>query len=162
MVARDPRMSRCLLLLGQALLQRYADERDAVDLREGELILARAASAAREPMQEAEAWYEHGRAARMLSAAGHLERAAASYESAARAALRAREAAPPGPAGDSAVRLAARAAHRRGEALEADGRPLTARGAYELALRWWNGLPDSGGDEAAATRERLQQLSQLR
>ncbi|MFE7118903.1 hypothetical protein ACFU99_26145, partial [Streptomyces sp. NPDC057654] len=156
MVHDDPRMNRTLLLLGRALLQRYADEWDVVDLREGEFILSRAAGGAQDPMRAAAAWYDHGRAQELL---GQPERAADSYESAADAALLARDGLS-GPARREAMRLAARALHRGGEALLDAGLPVAAQRSYQRALYWWDLLPDGDGGERAATEERLRGLAE--
>lgn len=154
----DRRLSRCLLLLGRALLQRYVDERDVVDLREGEFILSRAAGCAPEPLARAEAWYEHGRAEEMLDVVGHLERAAASYRDAAAAADDAASMVAAAVRSEVA-RLAARALHRQGAALLADGRVEAARAALERAREGWRHLPDGGGAEGERTEEGIRRLS---
>ncbi|MEV0275240.1 SAV_2336 N-terminal domain-related protein [Streptomyces sp. NPDC050610] len=156
MVADDPRLNRTLLLLGRALLQRYADEWDVVDLREGEFILSRAASGAEDPMRAAEAWYDHGRAQELL---GQPERAADSYESAASAALLARDGLS-GSARRAAMRLAASALHRGGEALLAAGLPVAAQRSYQRSLYWWDLLPAGDGEGRADTEERLRLLAE--
>ncbi|MEU7040528.1 SAV_2336 N-terminal domain-related protein [Streptomyces varsoviensis] len=156
MVHDDPRLNRTLLLLGRALLQRYADEWDVVDLREGEFILSRAAAGAQDPMRAAAAWYDHGRAQELL---GQPERAADSYESAADAALLARDGLSGADRRD-AMRMAAGALHRGGEALLDAGLPVAAQRSYQRALYWWDLLPAADEGERAATEERLRRLAE--
>ncbi|UCM90349.1 SAV_2336 N-terminal domain-related protein [Streptomyces marincola] len=157
--AGDPRLPGRLLMLGQALIVRYQDAVDLVDLREAEHLFTRAAHDAEAPLTAARAWFElgetHRRAYRHTRRTERLDQAADAYRRAASVA----RVAVPGPAdpGEPA-RLAATALHQRGVVLEAARKPLAAGQAYRSALTLWGRLPRDEASGAADTTARLEAL----
>uniref|UniRef100_UPI00066E9132 SAV_2336 N-terminal domain-related protein n=1 Tax=Streptomyces sp. SBT349 TaxID=1580539 RepID=UPI00066E9132 len=151
--AGDPRLPGRLLLLGRALIARYQEDVDLVDLREAEHLFSRAARDATTPLTEARAWFElgetHRRAYRHIRRPERLNQAAEAYTRTARAA----RAAENGP-GDTRepVRLAATAFHQRGTVLEAARRPLAAGEAYRAAQRLWQLTDDDTAAQATTAR----------
>ncbi|WP_077058987.1 SAV_2336 N-terminal domain-related protein [Streptomyces sp. MP131-18] len=157
--AGDPRLPGRLLMLGQALIVRYQEGTDLVDLREAEHLFTRAAHDAQTPLVEARAWFElgetHRRAYRHTRRTERLDQAADAYRRAAAVA----RVATPGPAGPGEpARLAAMALHQRGVVLEAARKPLAAGQAYRSALSLWSRLPDEEASGAADTTARLDAL----
>jgi tetratricopeptide (TPR) repeat protein len=155
----DPRLPGRLLMLGRALMLRYAAEGDLVDLREAEWVLGRAARPAEEPEQLAAIHYELGQVHRLAHAhtrrPERLDLAADAFRRAAEAAADAAAAAPdPAPM----VRLAARAHHWRGVVYESARRRRAAAAAYRAALGHWRQLPGEGGEDARETARRLADL----
>ncbi|MDT0308307.1 SAV_2336 N-terminal domain-related protein [Streptomyces sp. DSM 44917] len=160
--AGDPRMPGRLLLLGRALMVRYRETEELVDLREAEHLFTLAARDAPTPLAAARAWYELGetlrRAYRHRLRRELLERAADAYR---RTAAAARDAEPEVTDPEEPVRLAAAALHQRGVVSQEARRPLAARDAYEASLALWHSLPD-GEELGAATAARLAALRRER
>jgi hypothetical protein len=156
---RHPEAAGRRLLLGRAVFLRHGYQGDLTDLYEAEDVLARAARGAAEPVLAAMAWLENGDVHRALYArsrapsAARLERAADSYRRAWQAVH-----ALPRPTVE-ALRLAARAQHRRGEVFEQAVGPRSALEAYRAALDDWRRTPDADGPEATRTRTRITALT---
>lgn len=158
--ADDPRLPARLMMLGRALVLRYAAEGDLVDLREAEHVLSLALQPAVDPGQVARISYELGEVHRLgyehTRRAERLDLAANAYRRAADAAgTAAAHAADPGPM----VRLAAQAHHWRGVVYEFARRQRAAADAYRQALAAWRQLPDEGGEEGRGTAARLDTLN---
>ncbi|WP_059012194.1 SAV_2336 N-terminal domain-related protein [Streptomyces specialis] len=156
--AGDPRLPERLLMLGRALMTRYQEAVDLVDLREAEHLFGRAAADAGTELTRARAWFElgetHRRAYRHTRRPERLDQAADAYRRAATAA----KAAVPDPADPAEpARLAARALHQRGSGFEVARRPLAAAEAYRAALQMWRRLPPDA--QSAATTARLEALT---
>jgi hypothetical protein len=156
---RHPEAAARRLLLGRAVFLRHRYQGDLTDLYEAEDVLARAARSATEPVLAAMAWLENGDVHRALYARSRnpsparLERAADAYRRAWQAVH-----AHPAPT-VPALRLAARAQHRRGEVFEQAVGPRSALEAYRTADADWRRTPDEGGPEATHTRNRIQALT---
>ncbi|MER5733907.1 SAV_2336 N-terminal domain-related protein, partial [Streptomyces sp. NPDC002138] len=146
----DPRAPHRLRRLAAGLRLRHSYEGDLVDLREAEYLLELVVRHARGPLEQAQAWREHGDVQQEIHthtrAADRLDRAADSYRRAWRAAMEGdrtdRE--------DAALQLAARVQELRGEVLERLARPRAALDAYRAALELWQRLGEPGSGSAAA------------
>ncbi|RKN40457.1 SAV_2336 N-terminal domain-related protein [Streptomyces hoynatensis] len=153
-----PRLALRLLMLGQALVARYRQAGDLVDLREAEHLFTTATHSAREARTGARAWFElgetHRRAYRHTHRPERLDQAADAYR---RAVAAAAEDGAPEEAGEEILRLSARAHHQWGVVLEEASRPRAAGEAYRSALDEWRRLP-GGEEEAEPTRARLAAL----
>ncbi|MFG1809444.1 SAV_2336 N-terminal domain-related protein [Streptomyces sp. NPDC049040] len=159
--ADDPRLPARLMMLGRALVLRYAAEGDLVDLREAEHVLTRAVQPAEQPAQVARINFElgevHRLAYRHTRRSERLDHAAEAFRRAAQAAG---TAAAGSPDREPLVRLAALAHHRRGEVYELAHRPRAAANAYRAALAEWRQLPDEGGDTGRRTVENLAAINE--
>ncbi|MDT0341612.1 SAV_2336 N-terminal domain-related protein [Streptomyces litchfieldiae] len=156
--AGDPRLPPRLLMLGQALIARYQDAEDLVDLREAEHLFTLTAHDAEEPLVQARAWFElgetHRRAYRHTRRTERLDQAGDAYR---RTAMVARGVEPTGES-DELVRLAATALHQRGVVMETARRPLAAGQAYRSALQLWHRLPEDEKSGLPDTTARLDAL----
>lgn len=145
----DPGSARRLLRLATGLRLRHAYEGDPVDLREAEYLLELAVRQARDPLEQARAWRDHGDVQQEIHAhtraADRLDRAADSYRRAWRAALETDRA----ERRRTALQLAARVQELRGEVLERLARPRAALDAYRTALELWT-RPDGALEEGEA------------
>ena len=153
-----PRLASRLLMLGQALVARYREAGDLVDLREAEHLFTLATHATGGAGILARAWFElgetHRRAYRHTHRPERLDQAADAYRRAVAAAAQERG---PKETREEILRLSARAHHQWGVVLEEARRPRAAGEAYRSALAEWRRLP-GGEEEAEPTRARLAAL----
>jgi hypothetical protein len=159
----DARLPTRLLMLGRALMARYGQLADLVDLREAEHLFGLAANGARDSITRALSRFEEGEAHRLTHhhtrRPERLDLAAEAYR---RAVAAAHEAEPDLPDPAEAIRLAARALHQRGTVYEAAHRPLAAADAYRESLRHWHRLQDGAeGSDAEHVRRTEERLTAL-
>lgn len=158
-----------LLLLGRALILRYRQRGDRVDLREAEHLFglaAHAAAAADDPLLAARCRLDLGQtqyeAYRSLGRPARLDEAVDAFRLAAESAREAEAAARTERGRQEAVELGAQAHHWRGMSYEAAARPRAAREAYRAARAEWARLPEgtlpTGTPTARDTAERLAEL----
>ncbi|MGW7421070.1 SAV_2336 N-terminal domain-related protein [Streptomyces sp. NPDC054813] len=158
-----------LLLLGRALILRYRQRGDRVDLREAEYLFGLAADEADDagaPMLAARCRLELGQAQyeayHSLGRPTRLDEAMDAFRLAAGSAREAEEEARTERRRQEAVVLGAQAHHWRGMSYEAAARPRAAREAYRAARTEWARLPEgtlgSGEPTARDTTERLAEL----
>lgn len=155
-----------LLLLGRALMLRYRDRGDRVDLREAEHLFGLAALEAGEPLTAARCWLELGQAQfeayQSLGRPARLDEAVDAFRSATESAREAEDTAETDRWRQEAVELGAQAHHWRGMSYEAATRPRAAREAYRAARAEWSRLPDgvvgTGEPTARQTAQRLAEL----
>ncbi|MEU7132355.1 SAV_2336 N-terminal domain-related protein [Streptomyces sp. NPDC046261] len=157
---RSPLRPRTQLLLGRALVLRFARHGFPPDLYESCHLLEQAARRAEDGAVRAEAWLELGiarLALRERQGTVPLADAAAAFDAAAKEAARL-----PTPDGPGSV-TAARALHRYADALERMGLRRTALAAYRDAQRHWRDLTARLAPvpwaEVAATRESVARLT---
>ncbi|KNB51932.1 SAV_2336 N-terminal domain-related protein [Streptomyces caatingaensis] len=156
---RAPGRPRLQLLLGRALVLRYARLGFLPDLYESCHLLEQAARRAPDAATRAESWLELGTARLALR-----ERApGVPLSDAADAFTAAAEEARTAAGGEPGSVVAARAAHRYADALERMGLRRQALAAYRTAAGEWRDLTarlvDVPWDEVRATREGVTRLS---
>ncbi|MEU3984996.1 SAV_2336 N-terminal domain-related protein [Streptomyces sp. NPDC026672] len=164
--AGSARMAYRLLLLGRALMLRYRQRGDRVDLREAEYLFGLAAADADAPLLAARCRLELGQAQyeayRGLGRPTRLDDAVDAFRLAAESAREAEEGAPTDRRRQEAVELGAQAHHWRGMSYEAAARPRAAREAYRAARAEWSRLPEGSlsttRPTAADTAARLAEL----
>lgn len=157
---RSPLRTRTQLLLGRALVLRFARQGFPPDLYESCHLLEQAARHAPDGADRAEAWLELGIARLALSehqGTAPLADAAAAFDAAAKQA-----AGLPTPDGPGSV-TAARALHRYADVMERMGLRRAALAAYRDAQRHWRDLTARLAPvpwaEVAATRESVARLT---